>query len=59
MTVDGRVVSDEPEAEYAGLYQRFAALVREGRSDADVSPLRHVADAFLSSRREIVAPFVG
>jgi D-galactose 1-dehydrogenase len=58
MTVDGQVVSDEPEAEYAGLYQRFAALVGEGRSDADVSPLRHVADAFLSSRREIVAPFV-
>jgi len=58
MTVDGQVVSDEPEAEYAGLYQRFAALVRKGRSDADVSPLRHVADAFLSSRREIVAPFV-
>ena len=58
MEIDGRVVSAAPEAEYPGLYARFARLIREGRSDLDVSPLRHVADAFLSSRREQVAPFV-
>jgi D-galactose 1-dehydrogenase len=57
MEVDGAVVHAEPEAEYPGLYDRFARLVRERRSDVDVSPLRHVADAFLSSRREIVEPF--
>ena len=58
MEVDGRLVSEAPEAEYAGLYARFAKLIRDGRSDVDVSPLRLVADAFLGSRREIVAPFV-
>ena len=58
MDVDGETVCQDAEAEYAGLYRRFARLVREGRSDVDVSPLRHVADAFLSSRREIVEPFV-
>ena len=58
MEVDGQPVCEGPEAEYAGLYRRFARLVAEGRSDVDVSPLRMVADAFLSSRREIVDPFV-
>ena len=57
MEVDGKLVSEAPEAEYAGLYRRFARLVRENRSDVDISPLRMVADAFLSSRREIVEPF--
>jgi D-galactose 1-dehydrogenase len=45
------------EREYPGLYACFAALVREGRSDADTSPLRLVADAFLRGRRETVEPF--
>jgi len=57
LEADGRLLCEGKEAEYAGLYHRFARLVREGRSDVDVSPFRHVADAFLSSRREIVEPF--
>ena len=57
MAVDGQVVCEGVEAEYPGLYARFARLVREGRSDVDVAPLRHVADAFMSARRDIVAPF--
>jgi D-galactose 1-dehydrogenase len=58
LEIDGVVTHEEPEAEYTRLYERFAMLVREGRSDVDVSPLRHVADAFLKSRREIVEPFI-
>jgi D-galactose 1-dehydrogenase len=58
LSVDGKVLHEAPEAEYAGLYRRFAQLVREERSDVDLSPLRHVADAFMSARREITAPFV-
>lgn len=58
MEVDGALVEEAPEAEYAGLYARFARLIAEGRSDVDVSPLRLVADAFLGARREIVEPFV-
>ena len=58
MEVDGALVREGKEAEYPGLYRRFAQLIREGRSDVDISPLRHVADAFMSGRRETVAPFV-
>lgn len=45
------------DLEYPGLYARFASLIRGGRSDVDVAPLRLVADAFLRGRRESVDPF--
>lgn len=44
-------------AEYQGLYRHFATLVHEGRSDVDLSPLRHVADAFLRGRSMLVEAF--
>jgi len=47
----------EKEAEYPSLYQRFAELVAGGRSDVDVAPLRHVADAFMLGKRKQVAAF--
>ena len=43
--------------EYASLYARFAELIRSGHSDVDVSPLRHVVDAFAHGRRVQVAAF--
>lgn len=43
--------------EYPKLYARMAELVRDGQSDVDLSPLCHVADAFLLGRRETVAAF--
>lgn len=43
--------------EYPALYDRFAALIDAGASDVDLSPLQHVADAFLLGRRETVEPF--
>lgn len=45
------------DVEYAGLYARFATLIRGGRSDVDTSPLRLVADAFLRGRREATDAF--
>ncbi|MEC3912343.1 Gfo/Idh/MocA family oxidoreductase [Sphingobium sp. CR2-8] len=45
------------DVEYAGLYARFATLIRGGRSDVDTSPLRLVADAFLRGRRETTQAF--
>jgi D-galactose 1-dehydrogenase len=39
------------DLEYPGLYSRFANLIRGGRSDVDVDPLRLVADAFLRGKR--------
>ncbi|TYC81008.1 Gfo/Idh/MocA family protein [Novosphingobium sp. BW1] len=45
------------DLEYAGLYARFANLVRGGRSDVDVAPMRLVADAFLRGKRATVEEF--
>ncbi len=55
--VDGKAHELGPEAEYDGLYARFAALIAAGQSDIDLSPLRHVADAFLLGRRAVTEPF--
>ncbi|BDA84110.1 D-galactose 1-dehydrogenase [Aureimonas sp. SA4125] len=57
LAIDGAAVGIGPEAEYDGIYARFADLVQTGRSDVDVSPLRHVADAFMLGRRLEVDAF--
>jgi D-galactose 1-dehydrogenase len=57
LNVDGKLVHDEPEQEYPMLYKRFAEIVKAGRSDVDLAPLRHVADAFMLGRRKIVEAF--
>jgi D-galactose 1-dehydrogenase len=57
LAVDGRVVHDEPEAEYPMLYRRFAEILRAGVSDVDLAPLQHVADAFMLGKRNVVEPF--
>lgn len=44
-------------AEYPALYAKFATLVAQGRSDVDLAPMRHVADAFTLGQRKIVAAF--
>ena len=43
--------------EYPGLYRHFVSLIAQGRSDADILPLQHAADAFLCGQRTEVAPF--
>lgn len=57
MSIGGDAIVDEPEAEYDGIYARFAELLRSGRSDVDLAPLVHVADAFMLGRRKIVEAF--
>lgn len=57
LTVDGDEIAVGPNAEYPSLYERFAALIAAGASDVDLSPMRHVADAFTLGRRVTVAPF--
>lgn len=56
LTLPGGTEHNE-DLEYPGLYSRFANLIRGGRSDVDIDPLRLVADAFLRGRRESVDPF--
>jgi predicted dehydrogenase len=43
--------------EYARLYERFAALVRAGKSDVDLTPFQLVADAFLLGEWRTTDPF--
>jgi D-galactose 1-dehydrogenase len=55
---DGRTLMDEKPAEYRGIYRHFVELIANGVSDVDLSPLVHVADAFMLGRRRDVEPFV-
>ncbi|WP_434026074.1 Gfo/Idh/MocA family protein [[Pseudomonas] boreopolis] len=57
LSVDGKLVHEAPEREYPMLYERFAEIIRAGRSDVDLAPLRHVADAFMLGRRKVVEAF--
>jgi D-galactose 1-dehydrogenase len=56
---DDRTLVDEPKAEYPAIYRRFIDLIANGVSDVDLSPLLHVADAFMLGRRRDVEPFEG
>lgn len=58
LSIQGDVIVNEPEHEYAGLYAHFVELVSAQQSDVDMAPLRLVADAFLYGRREMVEAFV-
>ena len=55
---DERILVDEKKAAYRGIYRRFVELIASGASDVDLSPLVHVADAFMLGRRRDVEPFV-
>jgi D-galactose 1-dehydrogenase len=48
---------DTLQGEYPRLYDNFARLVKRGGIDMDLSPLTHVADAFMLGARRTVAPF--
>ena len=48
---------DGEKAEYPAIYRRFTELIANGVSDVDLSPLIHVADAFMLGRRHEVEPF--
>lgn len=57
--IDGRETAGEDTimGEYPALYARMAELVRAGRSDVDLAPMVHVADALTLGRRKTVAAF--
>jgi len=57
LVIAGDKVEDMPEREYPALYERFAALVKANKSDVDLAPLQHVADAFMLGRRNVVEAF--
>ncbi|WP_062112393.1 Gfo/Idh/MocA family protein [Aureimonas sp. AU40] len=56
--IDDAPQVDEADAEYVGLYRRFVEMTKTGALDVDLSPLQHVADAFLLGRRHGVEAFI-
>jgi len=55
--INDALTFEEPEAEYPSLYRRFAEVIKAGTSDVELSPLRHVADAFMLGKRKFVDAF--
>ncbi|HVG47312.1 MAG TPA: Gfo/Idh/MocA family oxidoreductase [Rubellimicrobium sp.] len=55
--IDGAPQPVSETEEYPALYARMARLVDEGRSDVDLMPMTHVADAMTLGRRITVEPF--
>lgn len=51
MHIDGRETQQWGDVEYSAIYRRFAELIATRSIDADLSPLTHVADAFMLGRR--------
>jgi D-galactose 1-dehydrogenase len=57
LDLDGRVLVDAAEGEYAAIYRRFADLIARGISEVDARPFQLVADAFLIGTRTEVEAF--
>ncbi len=59
LEVDGKAVTGAADimGEYPALYDRMAALVRQGASDVDLSPMVHVADALTLGERRVTDAF--
>ncbi|WP_315762298.1 Gfo/Idh/MocA family protein [Sphingomonas sp. Y38-1Y] len=55
--LDGAEVAVPEGTEYGRLYRRFAGMIGTGAIDADLSPFRLVADAFMLGRHERVGAF--
>ncbi|MEP3046099.1 MAG: Gfo/Idh/MocA family oxidoreductase [Roseibium sp.] len=57
LEIDGKLVKQGTNHEYANLYARMFELLREGACDMDLSPMIHVCDAYSLGRRVTTAPF--
>ena len=57
LTVDGELMVQAPDDEYPDMYRQFVQLVQDRAIDADTTPLRLVADAFLCGEHCPTAAF--
>jgi D-galactose 1-dehydrogenase len=57
LKVNGKDTVANPGEEYEAIYERFAKLLKKGKSEMDGSPLRLIGDAFLLGARENVEEF--
>ncbi len=55
LRIDGEVVAEGTRAEYPRMYDHFATLLRDGRSDVDAAPLILACDALQLGRRSVLA----
>ncbi|MBJ7579415.1 Gfo/Idh/MocA family oxidoreductase [Devosia sp. MC532] len=51
LIVNGELILEHGDAEYAGIYDRFADLLDQHESDVDAAPLRLMSDVFLLGAR--------
>ncbi|BEV16097.1 Gfo/Idh/MocA family oxidoreductase [Herbaspirillum sp. DW155] len=58
LSINGAPCALPVEGEYPSLYAHFCKLIRNGSSDVDVAPLRHVADAFMLGEHIVTDAFV-
>jgi D-galactose 1-dehydrogenase len=58
LEVDGKLVAENKSEEYERIYERFDEMLKTGTSEVDDTPLRLVADAFLTGRRHTVEEFL-
>ncbi|WP_306258682.1 Gfo/Idh/MocA family protein [Pararhizobium sp. IMCC21322] len=57
VSIDGQMVVEGSDHEYANLYNRMTKLLETGQSDVDLAPMIHVCDACALGKRKTVAPF--
>ena len=57
LAIEGGETVTGPNMEYPNLYNKFAQLVAKGAQNVDLTPIRHVADAFTLGQRKIAPPF--
>lgn len=57
LSIDGQIVTVGSKGEYPSLYSKFAGLLDERRSQVDLRPFFHVAEALHSGSRDEVEPF--
>ncbi|MBX9680838.1 MAG: Gfo/Idh/MocA family oxidoreductase [Gemmataceae bacterium] len=56
--VNGDLAIAAPAAEYEGIYEHFASLLKSGQSHVDAAPLQLVSDCFLVGRRSETEAFL-
>lgn len=57
LEIDGELVRQGSDNEYANLYAKMSDLIRTRSSDMDLSPFIHVCDAYSLGRRVTTSPF--
>ncbi|WP_421979265.1 Gfo/Idh/MocA family protein [Roseibium sp.] len=57
LEIDGELVRQGSDNEYANLYTKMSDLIRTRSSDMDLSPFIHVCDAYSLGRRVTTSPF--